>query len=147
MPTYSARNLTPNRNANPGHGFANNLKVLEYTVSATAALTTSDVLQFGYPPNNFVLLRAVLEADDLDTNVSPTITLNIGDSGSATRLFSAATVAQAGTAAVADTAAVAGYTYDGNTLVNGAPAANAATGVAGDIRLWLIGFIKDAATS
>lgn len=147
MPTYSARNLTPNRSANPGHGLANNLKVLEYTVTATAALTTSDVLQFGYPPANFVLLRAALEADDLDTNASPTITLNIGDAGSATRLFSASTVAQAGTSSTAETAAVLGYTYDGATLVTGAPAANAATGAAGDIRLWLLGYIKDPATS
>lgn len=147
MPTYSARNLTPNRNANPGHGMANNLKVLEYSITCTAAPTTSDPLQFGYPPKNFVLLRAVLEADDLDTSGSPTITLNIGDAGSASRLFAAATVAQAGTASVADTAAVAGYTYDGDTLVTGVAAANATTGAAGDIRLWLLGFIKDAATS
>lgn len=147
MPTYSARNLTPNRAAAVGHGLGNNLKVLEYFVDCPAAPTTSDPLQFGWPPANFVLLRAVLESDDLDTAGSPTITLNIGDAGSATRLFSAATVAQTGAAAVADTAAVAGYTYDGATLVTGVAAANATTGAAGQIRLWLIGFIKDPATS
>lgn len=147
MPTYSARNLTANRNAVPGHGLANNLKILDYTVTCSAALTTSDTLQFGYPPKGFRVVFAMLEADDLDTNASPTITLNIGDSGSASRLFAASTVAQAGTSGQMSAATGVGYQYDGATLVTGTPAANAATGAAGDVRLWLVGYIDDASTS
>lgn len=147
MPTYSATGFTQNLAATVGHGMANNLKALEATVNCTAALTTADTLRFFRPPRGFVVVMAQLESDDLDTGGSPTLTFNVGDAGDADRLFATSNVGQAGTAAVATVATGIFYEYDGATDVVAVPAANAATGAAGNVRLCLIGFIRDAATS
>lgn len=147
MPTYSARGFTQNLNATVGNGIGGSLKALEATVTCSAALTTSDTIRFFRPPKGFVVVMAQLESDDLDTNASPTLALNVGDSGDADRLFVTSNVAQAGTAAVATVATGIFYEYDGATDVVAVPSTNAATGAAGDIRLCLIVFIRDAATS
>lgn len=104
-------------------------------VVTTAALTTSDTLNFFDLPPNARIVGATLEATDLDTNGTPLLTLNIGDSGSATRLFSASTVGQAGTAAAATAVGGLHYKTTAKTRIVGVPAANAATGVAGSVYL------------
>lgn len=147
MPTYSAPGFTQNLNATIGHGLGGNMKALEATVACTAALTTSDTLRFFRPPKGFVVVMAQLEADDLDTNGTPLLALNVGDAGDADRLFAASNVGQAGTAGVATVATGIFYEYDGVTDVVSVPSANAATGAAGNVRLCLIGFIRDPATS
>lgn len=147
MATYSAANLVRNAGVAAGHGLAQNLKVYDFTVTCLAALTTSDALQFGYVPKGFKVILAMFEADDLDTNGSPTLTINIGDSGDADRLFAASTAAQTGVSGQMALATGVGYTYTDKTLITGVPNANAATGAAGDLRLFLIGYIADSATS
>jgi hypothetical protein len=120
------------------HGIAGNVKVAYGEVVCSAAPSTSDTLNFfDLPPNSRVLM-AVLESDDMDTNASPTITLNIGDSGSATRYFSASTVAQAGTASTALAAGGVGFKNTAKTRVTGVAQANAATGAAGTVRLAML---------
>jgi hypothetical protein len=88
----------------------------------------------------------VLESDDLDSNGSPSITLNVGDSGSATRYFSASTVSQAGTASTALAAGAVGYKTTAKTRITIVPQANAATAVAGTIRLGMAYFVEGAAS-
>ncbi len=145
MATYSADNYLTAPIAD--HGIGGNMKAFYFSVTASAALTTSDTLNFGYVPKNFRVLGGFLEADDLDTNGVPTLTLNIGDSDDADRLFAASTVGQAGTASNDVAVAGLGYKYGSKTLITGAPAANAATGTSGDIRLCVYGLLEDASTS
>lgn len=144
MATYRASNY---RQPSMGHGLGGNMKVCYFAVTATAALTTDDVLQFGYVPENFRVVGAALEADDLDTSGSPAITLHVGDSGDADRLFASSTVGQAGTAGVASVASGIFYKYTSATLITGACAVAPGTGVSGEIRLAVFGFIEDDTTS
>lgn len=108
------------------------------TVTCTAAPATTDTLQFFYLPAGATVLYAILEASDMDTNGTPTLTLNIGDSGSAARYFSASTVGQAGTTAVSTAASGINYLNTAKTLVTGTAANNAATGAAGTVTLTIL---------
>lgn len=145
MATYSAANYLTK--PVPTHGLSNGVYAIYMSVSATAALTTSDVLNFGYVPENFRVVSGFLDADDLDTNGTPTLALNIGDADDADRLFAASAVGQAGTASNDVAVAGLGYKYEAKTLITGAPSTNAATGAAGGIRLCLVGYIEDDTTS
>ncbi len=137
MPAYN----TPAalyKQASPGHGFGGNVKAAFTEIEVTAALTTADTFDFFTLPAGSRVLFAMLEASDLDTNVSPLLTLNVGDAGSATRYFSASTVGQAGTAATATAATGILHKYTTATKITGTVQANAATGVAGTVRLLVL---------
>jgi hypothetical protein len=135
MPTYRASNVNVPA---IGSALAETVKALRRTIATTAALTTSDVFEFGLLPRGATIVGGFLEATDLDTGGSPTLTINIGDAGDADRYFAASTVGQAGTASTALAVSGLGFTTTAETLVTGAPAANAATGVAGSITLVLL---------
>jgi hypothetical protein len=145
MATYNSTGVSTSA-PTIGHGLSGNLKVAYAEVVCSAAPATTDTLNFFDLPVNARIVLAVLESDDLDTNGSPTITLNIGDSGSATRLFSASTVAQAGTASTALAAGAVGYKTTAKTRIVGVPQANAATGAAGTIRLAVAYYVEGAAS-
>ncbi len=136
-------NSAQSRLAAPGHGLGGNVKVSYGVVAATGTITTADSATVCRLPVGAVVLGVTLEADDLDTNGTPTITLNVGDAGSATRYFSASTVAQAGTAAVATAASGLLYTVTGtnDTAVVVAVAANAATSADGNIRVAVLYYL------
>ena len=142
MPTYSSTNFTDKKGV-AGSSTASEAKIFTYTVTPTAALTTADVFNFGFVPAGFRVALAVLESTDMDTNGSPTLTINVGDAGDADRIFAASTVGQAGTLSSALAVTGAAYQYTSKTLITGAPAANAATGVAGTLTLTLIGLVDD----
>lgn len=147
MPTYNSPTFSQNKAA-IGHGLNSNMKVVKFdTVTCTAAPTTSDPINFGWVPANFVLMGAILRPSDMDTSGSPTLTLNIGDAGSANRIFAAATGGQTGTNNPTMAAGALGYKYTAKTLITGVAAANATTGAAGTIDLILYGFVEDSATS
>ena len=55
------------------------------------------------------IIGIVLDCDKLDSNASPAITLSVGDAGSATRYFSASTIAQQGGYAIPTIPAILGY--------------------------------------
>lgn len=144
MPTYSATNHLTKPAA--AHGLGGNVKAYFFEIVCPAAPTTADPLNFGFVPANFRLLGATLESTDMDT-AGPTITINVGDAGSANRLFAASTVAQAGTAAVASAVTGLHHLYTAKTLITGVAAANATTGAAGTLSLSVWGIIEDSATS
>jgi hypothetical protein len=104
-------------------------------ITVTAALTTADVFNFFDLPAGSRVIAATLESTDMDTNGSPTLAINVGDSGSGTRYFSASTVGQAGTASTAIAVAGLHFKNTTKTRITGAPSANAATGVAGTLIL------------
>mgnify|MGYP000184425142 CR=1 FL=1 len=146
MPTYSSPAIS---NANPyrAHGESGMVQTAVATITCTAAPATTDPLQFFYLPANSRVVGGWLSASDMDTNASPTIALNIGDSGSASRYFAASTVAQAGTAATALAVGGLGYLNTAKTLVTGVASNNAATGAAGTVTLCLQYVVEDSATS
>lgn len=132
-----ATNSPQSRLAAPGHGFGGTTKVAYGFVDFSGTITTADAANVCQLPVGAIVLDATIEADDLDTNASPTITLNVGDAGSANRYFAASTVAQTGVAAQATAATGIFYQVTGNndTMVRVAVAANAATSAAGTVRI------------
>lgn len=144
MATYRATDYIASE---VGHGLGGTMKVIYREVTATAALTTDDVLQFGYAPKGFLVLGGIIEASDLDTSGSPAITLNVGDAGSAARLWSAATVGQAATSAAMTAVTGVLYEYTEDTLITGAVATGPGTGASGTIRIAVYGLLRDSATS
>jgi hypothetical protein len=137
MATYSSPAVV-NKKGVAGQCAAGQVLCAKADVTCTAAPSTSDTLEFFYLPAGAVVLHAVLESSDMDTNGSPTLTLNVGDSGDADRLFAASTVGQAGT--VSNSAIATGNlaSYSSKTLITGTANANAATGAAGTVSLTVL---------
>ena len=115
------------------------------TVTCTAALSTADTANFFVVPKGFRLLYAQISASDMDTG-GPTLTINVGDSGSAARIFSASAVGGTGTASVAMVAATVGFLYTADTTVTAVAQANATTPAAGTVTLCLIGRYEGTAS-
>jgi hypothetical protein len=138
-----ATNSPQSRLAAPGHGFGGNMKVSYGVVSFSGTITTADAANVCNLPIGAIVTGVTIEADDLDTGGSPTLTLNVGDAGSATRYLSASNVAQTGAAANATTATGILYTVTGtsDTTVRVAVQANAATSAAGDVRVAVLYFL------
>lgn len=145
MATYNSPRVT-NKWPIPVHGFRHNVQQVRGIVTCSAAPTTSDTLNFFDIPLNAVIVGGYLKSDQLDTNGSPTIALNIGDAGSAGRLFAGATVSRTGTATTL-TGTALGYKYTTKTRVTGTASANAATGAAGNVELCLLYYVDDSTTS
>jgi len=127
----------------PSHGEASTVRCQRFPVTITAALTTSDAIEFGYLPKYARVVDALVEATDMDTNGTPTLAFNIGDADDADRLFAATTAGQA--AGVTRMTAVTGFghRYDETTLITGAPSTNAATGAAGTLTLYVWYTVED----
>src|SRR5687768_628100 len=108
MATYQSQQIA-NRMPIPSHGLGDAVHCQRFKVTITAALTTSDVIQFGYLPKYARVVDAVLKGTDMDTNGTPTLAFNVGDAGDADRLFAASTVGQ--TAVIARMSATTGFGY------------------------------------
>ena len=134
MATYNSTNVQ-NKTGVSQSGGAGNVNVAYAEVICSSAPSTSDTLNFFYIPANARIIFAALESTDMDTNASPTLALNIGDSGSASRLFSASTVGQAGTLSSAIAVAGNAYKTTAKTLITGTASTNSATGAAGSVYL------------
>lgn len=73
------------------------ISYLSATVDLTAAdIATGNVVEFFRLPADAVIVDGYLKADDLDSDGTPTVAINVGHDGSATAFLSASTVAQAG---------------------------------------------------
>lgn len=138
MATYSSPDYVANAPVPSPAGFANKVIGVTFEVTCAASPATTDTINFGYVPIGARILFASLESTDMDTGGSPALALNVGDSGSAARLFSASTVGQAGTLSSAIAVAGSGYVYTAKTLITGVASTNAATGAAGTLRLTLL---------
>jgi hypothetical protein len=112
-----------------------------FEISVTSALTAADTFTFGKVPKGFRVLGATLEATDMEAGTG--VTISVGDSGSATRLFNAVTVAQAGTATnVATTVTALHYQYTDETIITGAAGGTVTTGATGTIQLSIWGIYQ-----
>lgn len=142
MATYQSQQIV-DKMPIASHGLGSSVKVARFPVTIGAALTTADVIQFGYMPIYARVIDAYVEATDMDTNGSPTLAFNIGDAGDVDRLFAASTAGQAAGVTRMTAATGFGYRYDAKTLLTGAPSTNAATGVAGTLALTVLFVVED----
>lgn len=98
----------------------------------TTALGVGDIIKLFRIPAGAKVLSVLTKADDADSNGSPTIAFNLGDTGSANRYLSASNIAQAGgIAESAIGAAFKGYEYTADDTIQIAITAAAATQTAG----------------
>ncbi len=134
MATYSSKQYANSPKsfvgATPG-----NMMGFYWEVSITANAANLDAFNFGVVPKGFRVMGATFEATDIDTNGSPTVTINVGDAGDADRLFAAVTVGQAGTLTSALATTGHGYLYTDDTLITGAIPTGPATGTTGTLYL------------
>lgn len=111
--------------------------------TTTAALTTADTVDlFDLPPRARVI-GGFIKATDMDTNGAPTITLNVGITGTPQLFFAASTAAQAGTVDRALAAAGTDYVTTAKTRVKLTVQANAATSVAVGTVVVVLNYIVD----
>jgi len=140
MATYKSQQVTDEMPI-ASHGLPNT-HTARFSVTLGAAVTTADVIQFGYVPTYARIVDATLVTTDMDTGA--TLTFNVGDAGDVDRLFA---VASGQAAAVTRMSVVTGfgYRYDtlGGTLITGAVAANPTGGTAGTITLFLSYVVED----
>lgn len=125
-------------------GFARTKKVFGGTVNLlTTDLVTTAQTAVCRVPAGFVVQAIYAAATDMDTNGTPTLALNIGDSGSAARFMSASTIGQAGTSSTTLAAAGSYYQFPTDTDILLQPSANAATAAAGTLTVYLEGFMAN----
>lgn len=120
-----------------GHGLSENMKVSAGVASVTTALALNDTVNFFYLPAGATIRGAFLRASPpLDSNGSPTLTIDVGDAGLANRIFAASLAGSAvgGNDAVPVFASL-GYQYTAPTLIFATVKAAGATKVAGSLLL------------
>jgi len=142
MATYKSTQVTDQMPI-PSHGLASYVNSQRFVVTLGAAITTADVLQFGYLPKFARVLDMILKATDVDTGATPAITLNVGDAGDPDRFFAASTAGQAG--GVVRMSAATGFNvrFDDGVLITGAAAVNPAAGAAGSLELTVFYAVED----
>ncbi len=138
MATYTSKQYANSPKAFVG-ATPGNTMTFYWEVSITANAANLDAFNFGVVPKGFRLTSATLEATDIDTNGSPTVTINVGDAGDADRIFAASTVGQAGTLSSAMATTGFGYLYTDDTVITGAIPTGPATGTTGTLYLALTG--------
>jgi hypothetical protein len=144
--TYNAPGYT-NKSPVTTHGIARDMKSFRDVVTTTAALIINDGGNVGWLPPNAVVLGGYAKfATAMDTNGSPTLTIDIGVTGAAQTFLAADTTARAG-----GTVSTIGKGYKNTTgakvAITWLAHAAAATGAAGTIEVHLAYVIEEPATS
>lgn len=119
------------------HGLKGALKNAAQATPVTTSLALNDTVNFFYLPTGATIRSAILRASTpLDTNVSPTLTVDVGWSGTAAGLFSASLVGSAanGNDSVPVYAAI-GTQFSADTLIYATVHAAGATKAAGSLLL------------
>ena len=86
-------------------------------VTPTSA-AVGDIYQVVQVPNGYSVESVILDCDQLDSNATPTLTLEVGDSTTAARFITGSTVGRAGGVQYPNVAGATGYSYaigSGNT--------------------------------
>lgn len=122
-----------------GFGPARTECVAVAIVAVTTAMidNTNDEVSLFYLPKGAVVTGVQIYATDMDTNGTPTLAFDIGDSGDEDRLIAASTVGQAGTGNYTGLVAATGflYKYTADTEIKAYVQAVAATGAAGTLKV------------
>lgn len=132
MATLLMKNAQGRSDQMTGVGDAKSLKCATVSYSLAAALALNDVLQGPMLQAGSTVVDVTLVTTDLDTNGTPTITLDVGYGADPDYFIAASTVGQAGGIARASAATAQPLTLDSNdtidVTVHAAPATGATTG-------------------
>lgn len=134
MTTYLSNRLTAPIQPEPSPSVGGMVYGIYASVATPSTFTTTDSASMFFVPAGARVMRARLWATDLDSGT--TITLNVGDTSSATRYFSASTVGQAATSADMTVTTGLGFLNTARTLVSIVPNAGPAT-TAGTVFLFM----------
>lgn len=117
-------------------GLKDTCKIAQATVAVDTSLAAADLLRFFYLPKGATIRAAILQSTDIDTNGAPAVLIDVGDAGSATRIFSGSGVGKAGTSdtQIGVTTGV-GYQFTDKTLVYGTINTAGATKASGTVSL------------
>jgi hypothetical protein len=118
-----------------GSGWNQNIVTATAIVAMTTAMidNANDDVGLFYLPAGAVVVRATVAATDMDTNGSPALAIDVGDSGDEDRLFAASTVGQTGTLSTAMARTGFLYKYTSRTEIRAYIQTAAATGAAGTL--------------
>ena len=109
-----------------------------YAEVALAAAGLNDTVNMFKIPSGARVVDWSIGSDDIDSNGTPTVTLSLGDSGSATRYVSASTIGQTGAAPIdAKVKTGYGFLYSADDTCIITVSAAAATFAAGSVRCHL----------
>src|SRR4030067_650487 len=117
------------------------------TATAIIAMTTAmidnvdDDVGLFYLPAGAVIVGAAISATDMDTHGTPTLAIDVGDSGDEDRIFAASTVGQAGTYSNAMARTAHLYKYTAKTQIRAYIQAVSATGAAGTLTVSVSYFV------
>lgn len=145
MPNYNSRQYANNPNVSVG-AYPGNMISFFWEVPITANAANADTFTFGVVPKGFRVLGASLESTDIDTNGTPTVTINVGDAGDADRLFAASTVGQTGASSTAVAQTGLHHIYTADTIITGAIPTGPATGTTGTLQLAVWGRFEGSAS-
>lgn len=108
---------------------------VQLSLSTAMIDNANDDIGLFYVPAGAVILGCTVSGTDMDSNGTPALAIDIGDSGDEDRLIAAATVGQAGTlsAALARTGHL--YKYSTRTQIRAYIQTAAATAVAGTLNV------------
>tara|TARA_Y100001963_G_scaffold148589_1_gene226724 strand:+ start:1265 stop:1741 length:477 start_codon:yes stop_codon:yes gene_type:complete len=98
--------------------FAQGLNVVPFTASISAAAANSDVVELVEIPAHATVVDFLVQVSDIDTNGSPTVTIDIGDDGDPDRFVDASIAGRAGGAITP---------ADANVVLNSVPYQNTDT--------------------
>lgn len=129
-----------------GPGPARQLITATAIIAMTTAMldSTADDVGLFYVPAGAVIVYANISGTDMDTNGTPTLAIDIGDSGDEDRIFAASAVGQAATFSHA--MAIAGhlYKYTTATQLRAYIQAVSATGAAGTLKVSVTYFVDES---
>jgi hypothetical protein len=143
----TTRNAVPIQEVVTWHGAQRILKLYGpsagIAIAAADVTTINNVVQLFTVPKGFTVTGVRLDCTRLDSNGSPTLTLDIGDATTTNRLVQASTIAQAAESQVNPVlpAGVLGFKFPADTVIQMLVHAAAATPAAGTLILMLEGFI------
>jgi hypothetical protein len=132
---------TPKQYREPHSGVFSRVAVFAHPTSGTGS-AAADVIQMIPVRKGTTVLGLWLSAEDLDTNGTPTISLDVGDGGDVDRFIDGSTVGQTGGVAVIGSGVAAAvtdgfpYAYTADDTIDVLLAAAAATKAAGNITVW-----------
>ena len=115
-----------------GHGIVGNLKVVTEVHEISAAIVINDVFQMVSVPAGAVVVDVMLVTDDIDTNVTPLATMDVGYGGDVNYFIAASTIGRTGGVARADASTAFPLKFSSRDTIDihfaAAPATSATSG-------------------
>ncbi|SEC69963.1 hypothetical protein SAMN05444161_1656 [Rhizobiales bacterium GAS191] len=127
----------------PYHGWNRTPKIVGGPVGITATDlgTINNTVQLFTVPKGFTIIGIVIDNPQLDSSTG--LTVSIGDSATASRLLASSTSFRAAAFSTALPQGVAGFRYSADTDIQLTIVAAATTAVAGNLTVYLIGYIDN----